>query len=413
VITHLSVAARVVITVFVAVTIVLFFALGARFGGPSPFARPATIVHATVADAEGLPTQSDVLIHGVKVGRVTKVGDGRLTLALHHAVHPDAWMRVGSKTPLGEPFVDLDPGHAAGALHGDLPVRPSVEVDEALGLLAPRTRSDLRALLRTTGTGASSASDIGNTVAGLSRATAELRRLGATLRGQSGDVAQTISSSRAVLAELSARDAALRGIVADGTRTLQAAGMSPSDLRAALAQLPDVVARARDTLAEAQPLVAHARPVVADVRAAARPLTQTLRTAVPVLRDAGALTARLPALRRAALPTLAVANRLLPAAGPAFERLGPALADAAPMIRYLAPRANTITAWFANTSALGQNGDAKGKWARFFVMIDPATAVGAPGGPPGNSYTEPDDAAHNAAYKRGDFPRLTALPRPR
>jgi phospholipid/cholesterol/gamma-HCH transport system substrate-binding protein len=55
---------------------------------------------------------------------------------------------------------------------------------------------------------------------------------------------------------------------------------------------------------------------------------------------------------------------------------------------------------------LGQNGDAKGRWARFFVGFDPSTGFGLPGAPAGNSYTEPNDAAHNAAYKPGDFPRL-------
>jgi hypothetical protein len=76
------------------------------------------------------------------------------------------------------------------------------------------------------------------------------------------------------------------------------------------------------------------------------------------------------------------------------------------MLQYLAPRANTIAAWFSNTDALGQNGDAKGRWARFFVGFDPSTGFGLPGSPPGNSYTEPGDAAHNAGYKPGDFPHL-------
>jgi hypothetical protein len=77
------------------------------------------------------------------------------------------------------------------------------------------------------------------------------------------------------------------------------------------------------------------------------------------------------------------------------------------MVRFLAPRANTAAAWFANTADLGSNGDAKGKWARFFIFTDPATASGGPApSPPGNAYTKPDDAAHNAPYRPGDYPRL-------
>jgi hypothetical protein len=82
------------------------------------------------------------------------------------------------------------------------------------------------------------------------------------------------------------------------------------------------------------------------------------------------------------------------------------------MIRYLAPRADTIAAWFANTAALGRSGDSKGRWARFLVLFDPASALGIPGAdPPGNAYTEPGDAAANRAFRPGDFPRLRALPK--
>jgi phospholipid/cholesterol/gamma-HCH transport system substrate-binding protein len=415
--TRLPASARVILSAFLVVSAVLFAVLGARFGGPTVDVGPVTRVHALVADTQGLPAQADVLVRGVRVGRVTGVtvhgarADVALTLTDAPVLHADASVRIGQKTPLGEPFVDLRPGTASARFdtRRALPSRPSVEVDEALGLLAPRTRADLRALLRTTGEGVTVPEDVAGTVAQLDRATRELRRLGATLRGQDGDVARTIASSRAVLDELGAHDAALRTIVRDGTTTLRAAGSRPADLRDALARLPGVLARTRATLGAAEPLLRHAGPVVADVRAAAPPLTATLRAAAPVLRDADALAADLPALRRAAEPVLADASRLLPVAAAALDRGGPDLANVVPMVRYLAPRADTITAWFANTSALGQNGDSKGRWARFLVMMDPATALGQPGGaPPGNAYTRPGDARDNQAYRPGEFPRLRA-----
>jgi phospholipid/cholesterol/gamma-HCH transport system substrate-binding protein len=417
--THLPASARAVVAVFLAVTVVLFAVLGARFGGPTVDVGPVTRLHASVADTQGLPSQADVLVRGVRVGRVTGVAvrggraDVRLALTDAPVMHPDATLRIGAKTPLGEPFVDLRPGSAPGRLdpRRTVPVVPAVEVDEALGILAPRTRADLRALLRETGEAATD-TGLAGTVANLDRTARELRRLGEVLRGQDGDVAATISSGRAVLDELGAHDAALRGIVRDGTATLRATGARPADLRDALGRLPGVLARTRATLDAAEPLLEHAGPVVADVRTAAGPLRGTLRAAVPALRDARALVADLPELRRAATPVLAAARRLLPAAGPALARLGPDLANVVPIVRYLAPRTDTITAWFANTSALGQNGDSKGRWARFFVMLDPASALGSPGAPPGNSYTRPGDARDNQAYRPGDFPRLRAMPFP-
>src|SRR5205823_3267830 len=76
------------------------------------------------------------------------------------------------------------------------------------------------------------------------------------------------------------------------------------------------------------------------------------------------------------------------------------------MARYLAPRSDTIAAWFANTADLGLHGDAKGSWARFFIFADPQSAVGARTTLGANSYTRPGDAADNQPYRPGDYPRL-------
>jgi phospholipid/cholesterol/gamma-HCH transport system substrate-binding protein len=145
---------------------------------------------------------------------------------------------------------------------------------------------------------------------------------------------------------------------------------------------------------------------VATVRAAAPPVTAALRELPATVTAARTTIAAGPQLLTAVAPALKAARALLPVASPAVRRLGPALANMVPMARYLEPRANTIAAWFSNTADLGSHGDAKGDWARFLVMFDPATATGAAPGPAGNSYTAPNDAAHNAPYRPGDYPRL-------
>ena len=60
----------------------------------------------------------------------------------------------------------------------------------------------------------------------------------------------------------------------------------------------------------------------------------------------------------------------------------------------------------ANTAALGTNGDAKGRWARFFVFMDPATLFAQKSDLPVNAYTPPDDALRPRAFRAGDFERL-------
>ncbi|MEA2450848.1 MAG: phospholipid/cholesterol/gamma-HCH transport system substrate-binding protein, partial [Thermoleophilaceae bacterium] len=193
----------------------------------------------------------------------------------------------------------------------------------------------------------------------------------------------------------------------DGRVALSAVASQRVALRATVRALPPLLADARLTLAQAHPLLGEALPVATSLRRAAPALTAALKELPPVLRSARVLVARGPVLEASARPALAAARSLLPVAAPAVRLLGPALANAVPMMRFLAPRANTAAAWFTNTADLGSNGDAKGKWARFFLFTDQATSSGVPAGAPaGNTYTKPNDAAHNEPYHPGDFPRL-------
>jgi phospholipid/cholesterol/gamma-HCH transport system substrate-binding protein len=165
--------------------------------------------------------------------------------------------------------------------------------------------------------------------------------------------------------------------------------------------------QARATLASAAPLIGEATPVAGQLEAAAPAVTEALRAAPSVTSSLDRVLAQAGAIRRAAGPALATLSTIAAPAGQALTRLGPALADLVPVAQYLAPRANTIAAWFANTADLGSSGDAKGKWARFFITLDPSTALGIKSGaPPGNSYTAPNDVPHNAPFQAGDYPHL-------
>src|SRR5205823_12626399 len=109
---HLSRRAALALALFAAVSLALLGFFSASFGGPS-IGGGGTRVRSIVADAEGIPTGADVLVRGVRVGKVAAEpaagAQTELVLELHAAprLHPDATVRIGSKTPLGEPFVDL------------------------------------------------------------------------------------------------------------------------------------------------------------------------------------------------------------------------------------------------------------------------------------------------------------------
>jgi phospholipid/cholesterol/gamma-HCH transport system substrate-binding protein len=411
--------AIIVALVFAAVSVALFAFLSARFGGPGLRLSEPLRLHASFADAQGISRGSDVLVRGVKVGRVAAVRGGELELDLDRDAAPSlqrgTFARIGAKTPLGEAFVALDSGHPGG--HGAAPrdggtiaTRGSVEVDEALAVLDGGARADLNAALATLARGARSPAASGRvraTLRELDHAVAALDELSATVRGQEGDIAASVASTRALLRPLAERRADVRTLVAGARATLAPGAARGRQLDAALRELPGLLTQAQRTLREVRPLAAEAAAPLDDLRRAAPGLSAALQAAPATLADLAVILRRARPLRRSAQPALRALRGLIPDARPAARRLAPTLADVVPVLDYLAPRANTIAAWFANTDDLGSNGDAKGKWARFFVGFDAASTLGVKlGAPPSNPYTAPDDAAANRAYEPGDFPRL-------
>jgi phospholipid/cholesterol/gamma-HCH transport system substrate-binding protein len=377
-------------------------------------------VRALVANAEGLPAAADVLVHGVKVGEVTGIearrGGTLVTIALDSGspvLHPDATVQIGSKTPLGEPFVDLDPGHAPGRVTRPgsiIRARSAVEIDDALAFLDRTGRANLRAALIPLGRGAAPAdtsAEVGQTLAQLAAVTGSLGTLAAELRAQRADLAGTVGDGRVVLDVLAQRAAELRAVTVDAHTALTAVADQRTALGGVLDRLPGLLSLAVATLHQARPLIARATPLVDELTAAAPDLTAALRSLPSTTAALERVLAQATAIKRTVVPTLASVRGLAPPGTAALALLGPALADTVPVAQYLAPRANTIASWFSNTAALGNHGDAKGDWARFFVMFDPSTVLGLKAGaPPGNSYTAPGDAAHNAAYQPGGYPRL-------
>jgi phospholipid/cholesterol/gamma-HCH transport system substrate-binding protein len=411
--------AIVVALAFAVVSVALFALLSARFGGPALQLSSPLRLHASFADAQGIAAGADVLVRGVRVGRVASVRRGAAELELDRdavpALHGGAFARIGAKTALGEAFVALDPGRPGGRRAaprdgGTIPTRGSVEVDEALAVLDRGAHADLNAALATLARAARSpaaSGRVGATLHELDRAVASLDELSATVRGQEGDIAATVASTRALLRPLAERRADVRALVAGARATLAPVAARGRRLDAALRELPGLLAEAQRTLREVRPLAAEAAAPLDDLRHAAPGLSAALQAAPATVADLAVVLRRARPLRRSAQPALRALRGLIPDARPAARRLAPALANVVPALDYLAPRANTIAAWFANTDDLGSNGDAKGKWARFFVGFDAASTLGIKAGaPPSNPYTAPDDASANRAYRPGDFPRL-------
>lgn len=402
---------------FTVASLALLALLSARFGGPTVTTSEPLRRTALIEDAQGLPTRADVLVRGVRVGQVGTVSpDGsrtRIELELDPddapALHRTASLRLGTKTPLGEPFVDLDPG-TGGPLRGTrIRAKASVEVDEALEVLEPGARRSLTSVLETAARGVRSPAAparLGATLQSLERVTDALGRTGTILKGQEPALGAVVRDAGTVLRTTADDDARVRELVGGARATLTATAQQRASLAAALQELPPTLAQARGTLARARPLLQEAQPLVTDLERAAPALRTALTALPPALADTATVLRNAPALQRTARPALKGLDQAIAPGVQATKALAPALANAVPMVRYVDDHRQTVAAWFSNTADLGVNGDAKGKWARFFVGFEPSTVLGLPGSPPGNAYSTAGDGTAPKPYASGDFPRL-------
>jgi len=436
----------VAISVLLAVgALVTFVFLNQRFEGPDPagFLSSPYELTARFEDSKTLPSKQAVLHKGVSVGRVNSVTyeersqEAVVTFTLTDeigTIYRDAKLQIGERSLLGDPYLNLlDPGTPeAGALQpGDeVPgALDSVDFDEALDFLDREGRGRVRSLIDTVAGGVGREGNdyrLNGTVGGMTRTIRELRTLTDSLRGQEQQIGDLVTDSATVLDELGSREASIREIVGAGRTTMDALGSSTASLRQAIEELPRLLSSGRSTLAEARPLLEEARPVVTELGQLAPGLTPAFDDGSgpglgSLSADLVAVVKSLPEQRRVSeeiLPQLRRLNRL---ALPVVQKAGPSALNSVPIADYLAPRAESIAAFFANGASAAAHSDEVGRYARFGIVGEPGNFVdepvdgncrpgsGEPAKPgPGfchNAYPEPRDALDNQPFT-GEYPRL-------
>jgi phospholipid/cholesterol/gamma-HCH transport system substrate-binding protein len=408
--------------------IAMFIYLVPRFGGPSlSFSQPYQLraqFHNTLA----LEKSAGVLIRGVDVGSVSGIsvnGDvATVTFTVGNQyeplLHADATVRIGLKTALGEPYVDLTPGTApAPRLRSGALIRhtiPTVTVDQALQTLSAGNESQITSLLHTAAAGVAAPlaeQELGATIVQSTRFVDQLDTLTSTLHGQDGELATLVRDGTATLTALGSRQQSLAAIVRDGRLALGAVAAQNAALRAGMHELPSLLDSARSTLITAHPLLVDARPVVVNLGRAAPALTVDFEKLRPVSADASTVLADLPGFNATAVGVLHRAVPAVDAVRPAARGIVPDLANLIPVGSYLQQHERELVAWFSQTRAASEFGDAKGKFYRFLIFAEPDTLLGINGlgqlaG--ANPYTAPGDATNNQAYRPGDYQRLMPYP---
>jgi virulence factor Mce-like protein len=138
--------------------------LALNIGQPNPISHGYR-VQAVFADADGIPTASDVRVSGVVVGKVTSInhdpahpGASVVTLEISDSqaqpIYTNGFAKVRPKTLLGEKYVDLTIGNQRGEAIADMGMLPEartskvVENDEIFNAFDAKTRAQQQQVLQ-------------------------------------------------------------------------------------------------------------------------------------------------------------------------------------------------------------------------------------------------------------------------
>jgi virulence factor Mce-like protein len=424
--------------------LITFLFLNSKFEGPDPttvLGRPFQLT-VRFPDTKKLPSKQPVLYKGIAIGHVNKVTwdpESResvvtFTLDDDFEIHQDAVMRLGERSLLGDPYLDLVTRgsdatpllHAGGAV---AKTEPSVNFDEALDFLDAKGRDAVKSLIHNVAEGVAPAGNgeqLNGTVGGVARTISELNTLTGSLQGQEPQIESLVRSGSTVVSAIGSREQAVRTIVSSGRRTLDAVAANTDSLDAGLRQLPPLLDAGRRTLAAAEPLLEAAEPVADKLSAAspdvARAFDGSRRTSVGgIVRNLNTTVNNLTPLRRQAVPVLGRAapmlrnlENLVIFAGPSARLLQPAL-------EYLTPRVSAISGLYALMAAAAKEKDDISHYLRVGITLDPAelfdtkpleancnpkTQDDKPNqGFCNNAYPGPEDALNPQPYK-GPYPRI-------
>lgn len=344
------------------------------FGGPIPFQAKGYRFGVTFPETIQLAREADVRIAGVPVGKVKQIKPGDkgalVTIELDDRYAPrplDTRAILRQKTLLGETYVELTPGsESAPALEdgGTLTSRQvgsSVQLDEVLRSLDPKTRDSLAIWLQTqavalNGRGQDLSDAIG-TLVPFSEDTNELLEI---LNSQQAAVQRLVSNTAVVMAALNERNGQLTELVSSANTVFTTTGDNSEQLAEAFVALPTFERETRKTLVRLQRFLERTDPLIDQLHPVARQLDPTLAATEQLAPQLDALFTNLDELidvSRRGLPAL---RTILTNVQPLLGQLNPTLTNLNPILEFVGPYKREITAFFANTTAATQASDIPG-----------------------------------------------------
>jgi virulence factor Mce-like protein len=342
------------------------------FGGSVPLRPEGYRVEVQFPEATQLAQEADVRISGVKVGRVknkqpnetTGLTDTIIEIDARYAPIPkDTRAILRQKTLLGETYVELTPGTAAGAQGmlrdgGRLPagqVAETVELDEVLRTFDPETRRRFSVWLDQQGQAVQGqAKEINTALALLTPFAEETDDVLKVLRVQGDATRRLVRDTGVVFEALTERKGQFRELISNSNRVWEAVASRDAELADTFRVFPTFLRESRITTERTTRFALETDPLVDQLRPAARELS-------PILIDLDRLAPDLRGFFRDLDPLVRVSRRGLPATEQALDntrpllaRLDPFLRQLTPVVDYLGLYRREIAAFLANDSAATQ-----------------------------------------------------------
>jgi len=378
-----KIKSTVVIT-FVALCALFFGYLWTNMGGTIPgVSGKGYRVTLELSDADNLVYDSDVMVAGVRVGKVRELeagnGKARVVVQLDDEgvvpLHEGAVVRVRSKSLIEETYLEIQDGAGAEiADDGRLPasaVQPSVQLDQVLESLDAPTRRSLQRAVQALGGGTlQTRGDLSRTMTGLGMLGKEGHTVLEALAAQSEDLRVMVRQSRRLVQALDSGRGRIVDLVDAADRVTRATAGSRRDLEATMRGLPGLMGNARTATDSLTDLAGELSPVTRDLAASARPLNAALLQLPDVTRDLRGLLPSLDGTLRRAPRTLDA----VPGAVDELRELVPTLrldlAELNPMLAFLKPYGHDLGAFFTNWAAMLAYQDGNGHYLRVLPVLN-------------------------------------------
>lgn len=413
------------VVAFISLCALLFGYLWVNMGGRLPVVSgDGYQVSVESRDVDNLVYDSDIMVAGVRVGKVRQLdsegGTAKVVLQIDDdavsPLHEGAKLRLRSKSLIEETYVEIVDGDGAELPDGaSLPAEamvPSVQLDDVLASLDANTRADLGAALKSLGASTEQTSDqIAQTLTGLGQLGREGYDVLDALEAQSQDLQRLVATSGRVMTSLDTGQGRIVDLVEQAQLLTSSTASQKSDVEATVRALPGVLSTAREATTDLSALAVDLRPVAKGLSEAAPDLSRALTQLPATTRDLRALLPSLDATLDKAPDTL----ERVPDVADEVVRIVPttraALADVNPMLAFMEPYGRDLAAFMSNWAAMLQNSDVNGHYLRIFPVLNEGSIKGNPLPlntgvlDKSNAYPKPGESVTPGPFT-GEYPRV-------